>query len=631
MPPIVFLILLFLLPSPPLQAQEKEASAERPRADLALIRRGGNAEQLLSVWLRRERAIKERDPERADELFVRLVQLQKEAGVRRLDAAARALLKEAKEQPALAGIRLGQAEKIAPGLPEIYDESASFILKQKTWALHKWITYQTKAFSARLADFRLRAMMLSSALLLFFICLGVFILVFYLAQFIRYGLSIYYDLSQTFPSVMRFVLLAAVASILMFPFFYGLGPLLLFFPATVLLWSYQTQREQVIALIFLLLLGCSPWILRMGARLGEAGTGNVQALHTLNYNVTDKRAKEAVEEAIKREPGDWLSRAILGLAHKRQGQLSSAAELLQAALKIASEEEIQGVIQNNLGNVYLAEGRRESALKAYKRSSQLLPNAPEPIFNRYRLHTRLGEEDEAERALHEASALDAQQIALWSESDDIQINCYLVDMDLPTGVMTQRAFSKIFSGSPHAERIWVLLAGPIPEMTVPIAALLCLFSLGALFSLRRRMRFSWPCQRCGQPASESLRDGRPENLLCVQCESIFVQNKPVERRIRFLKEEEIERFQSLKRWGTRLSGLFPGLLHTLWARPWRGALWTALSTWLLLRIFYPAGLLLEPSLQYESPTWFLWTLYSALALLWLFHLYKAFRWTLENN
>lgn len=622
-------------PAAPAAANPADAPAKREAANpaVALIAQGRGQDELLNIWRNRTGARDE--PERAEEQLDRLWRTAREAGITRLDAFAAALLREAEtaaraDDFATARQRIARAEQIAAGLPEILDVQASIALADAPWALHTWVKLHIKAFIARVGDFQRRMLMFSDFVLGALLILGLLGVLFTLAQFARHAIHLFHDLGTAFPSTMRIVLLVALALVLALPLIYGFGPVLLFFPLAIAMWSYQGRSEKVISALFIVFLGSLPWLLRMGDRLTEAGTGPTQALHALSLNPTDARALEAVEAAIAADPNDWAAQAVLGLTHKRLGRLDEAETALRAAIR-GADGEAEGTIYNTLGNVLFAQGRATGAEEAYTRARKRLPEAAEPVFNLHRLYRRLGRGDDADAAIQAASVIDAQAVAAWSQDDEPYINRYVVDLDLPTATLTRRAMTDLFSPTPLARRAWVAVAGPVPEMTAPLAGLATLILFGALWSLRRRMKLTWPCYRCARPAPGPIADGPPAHPQCEQCVNLFVRNIPVDRRVRFTKEQTIARWSSFRRYATRLLGLtVPGLVDLVRGHALRGVLVAGVTAILALWLVLPDGLLLGPLVGFGLDDGALsltrWVLLALVAASWIMNVVRALRW-----
>jgi len=631
-------LLLLSLAGPALAADppaaDGGAAAEPVDPKVKLPRTTGGYRQLANTWKLRRSALAEGDAERADELLQRVLRMRRDTGIRRLDSFGIALLREGEtaleaNDAGAARARVADAESLAPGLPEIPDARARLERDQFPLSAHVWLPHFVSAFRARLADFQRRMLLVSDAALSALALLAVLGCVFLVAQTVRYGLNVYHDLGHVFPSMAKFVILAGGVVIGLFPLIFGFGPLLLVLPVAGLLWGYQSRAERVIGVLLVLGLGATPWLLRMADRLSEAGTGLEQAIHALNLNPYDNRATATVEATVARDPDDWEARASLGLAYKRKGRLDEARTLLSSSARELDSKSASAVTYNNLGNVELAAGRPLAAAAAYERARELAPRAPEPVFNMHRLQLATGEEEAAKRTVQEATALDTERVTAWSDDDARQLNRYVVDMDLPADVLTGRALSNVLAPTPFAHRVWVVLAGPVPEMAAPIGAGALMLVFVGTFGLRKRLRLTWPCSRCGRAAEVFVVDGPPENPMCEQCVNLFVRNIPVDRRIRFEKELAVARFQSVRRWGTRVAGLvLPGFGALVRGRVLTGIVFAGAAIYIAMRLIMPDGVLFSPVMPPpRGQSYGVYALLGLLALLWLHGAWRAFAWT----
>lgn len=628
-----FAVLLLLALLPVRSAPAAPGGAPEPAdSTRGLVRPIQGPEQLKSLWKVRRQALEGGDTARADQLFEQVVATCRDNGIRSLDAFALSLVREAEaavEAGELdrAARLLEQAEMLAPGLPEITLAEAALALDRQPLAVHRWFLLRVKAFVERLDDFQRRVLLVGDLALTALIVLAVLACVFVLGQLLRHGLSLYYDLGEVFPVVTKFLLMATVVLLALLPLYYGFGPFLLFFPAAILLWIYQSPSERVLSVVFTVLLGAAPWVLRMGDRLSEAGTGLSQALYALSRNPGDERALERVRAAVAGSPDDWEARVVLGLALKRRGELEPAHRVLSEALEAVDDDAAAGLILNNLGNVRFASGRLRGAEEAYRQAAERLPDAPEPHFNLHRLYQRQARLDDAKQAINRASALAPDRVAAWNDDSDPNLNRFVVDLELPVDQLMRRAFSGLFAPTPLSARLWQVVAGPVPEMVAPLLAVMTLLIAGVLRLLQPRIRITRPCARCALPAP-ALRGEGDGGRLCEQCTNLFVKNVPVDRRIRFKKEEQIGRYQWALRWGTRLSGvLLPGLAGILRGRPVRGALLLTAALVLARHLLLPHGLLLDPVPHPAPPAHQTAVIAAALGLLWLASAVLTFRLT----
>jgi hypothetical protein len=217
-------------------------------------------------------------------------------------------------------------------------------------------------------------------------------------------------------------------------------------------------------------------------------------------------------------------------------------------------------VKNNLGQRTLfASGRPMSRREgSIVEAIRLDGQRPEPHFNLSRLYTRTVRLDKARERFGQASALDPDRVAQWNEDLDPNLNRFVVDMGLTADALTRREADALLSPSPLATRAWLRIAGPVPEAAAPMGAVVAMTLFGLLAAVRRRSVVVVPCSRCAMSAEVHL--GAPESApLCEQCQNLFIRNIPVDRRVRFEKEERIARYASLRLWGVRVGALvFPG-------------------------------------------------------------------------
>ena len=118
--------------------------------------------------------------------------------------------------------------------------------------------------------------------------------------------------------------------------------------------------------------------------------------------------------------------------------------------------------------------------------------------------------------------------------------------------------------------------------------------------------------------------------LCEQCHNLFIRNIPVDRRIRFEKEERIARVRTLRLWGLRAAALvLPGLPSFVTGHPLRGTLLTGAVVFLGLRLALPDGLLFEPFGGAPPTPLYTGVLAALVGLLWLGGFLRTWRDTRE--
>lgn len=624
------LLLVLFQPAPPSSAAQASApnaaaaTAEEPAVvSQALVPPVRDRDQLLALWRVRARSVEEGDTERADKLLAEIVSQRRDGGVVRLDPFAHAVLREARaawssKNNLRAEELLAQARQLAPGLPEIEEAEASRVLAEQPWAVHRWFLSKAKAARLRLADFQRRSLLLADSLLGAFFVVGLVALTFLGSQVGRHGLALAHGLGRAVPALNPWIVLGALGVAVSVPLVFGFGPLLIAFPLFVLLWVHQNTAERALSVVCVLLLGAIPWTLRAVDRFSEAGTGVSQALNALTLDPSDVRAAETVKAALAFDAEDWQAAATLGLAEKRLGRLDEAIRMHELAHRhVPAGTPDAGLVKNNLANARLASGRAVRAEALFKESIDLLPGAAEPLFNLSRLYTRTGRLSMAREQFERASNLQTERVAMWNDDLDLNLNRYVVDLPLGADRLLERELGALFAPTPLSGRTWLLLAGPLPEAISPALAVSVLVAFGVLSATRRHQKVVLPCPRCARPA-EKLARSTEVAPLCEQCHSLFVRNVPVDRRVRFEKEEQIARYRTLRVWSLRTVGaLLPGLGSMLQGQPMRAILPLAVVGVLVWRLVFPGGLLSDPSPASARSDLELPILIGVLGVLWL--------------
>jgi len=134
-----------------------------------------------------------------------------------------------------------------------------------------------------------------------------------------------------------------------------------------------------------------------------------------------------------------------------------------------------------------------------------------------------------------------------------------------------RAFTQATASGQLTKEVTTLLVGDAPKVSAPIlvacgAALLFLLQI-----LRSRLETFWPCSKCSEPTTIQVRDLEVSVPVCSRCTEVFLMNRPVDRRVRYLREQAVNRTSFYRRYWSRLMTLvLPGSGHLFAGQPWRG-------------------------------------------------------------
>jgi tetratricopeptide (TPR) repeat protein len=103
------------------------------------------------------------------------------------------------------------------------------------------------------------------------------------------------------------------------------------------------------------------------------------------------------DDALKLQPDLAKIRALLGVCQKRAGQIDEAKQNLETALPSVKEAKISVLIENNLSEIYYAEGNLQLASHMAEALLEADPQNPDVLYMVYRIHTDIA--DRARNAL----------------------------------------------------------------------------------------------------------------------------------------------------------------------------------------------------------------------------------------
>lgn len=558
------------------------------------------------LWQARQEALEAKDAEAAKKALAAVADLALDNGIMGLDAYAEALLREALDaaergEAERATRAIASARALSPALPAVEEVAAVVAIELSAADVVGWISHNLAGWRLRMARLPDRQITTANLWLTGVGITLAAVALFFLVQIGRYGYGIYVDLGQVMPGHLRLLTLILALGGVGALIWAGYGPLLWIFPLVTLLWPYQRWAERAVSVVMMIAAIVAPWGLQRADRDSESAARISRALDDLQRNPWDERAAQRVAQAAAAQPEAWWLKAIQGRALKARGQLDEAIEILAAAEALTPEgSAAQGVIQNNLANALFATGRVATAEKRYLKAKVALPQAPEPRFNLHRLYARTAQAQAAEAQLKQASALGAEQVARWVDEDQANYNRYVKDLPLGAEGLALSTEQDQPPGA-LARSSWLILVGPVPWLTLPVAALMALLGCGFITARQSRLRLTRRCPRCGVGVRQQIPTAskRPDQL-CDTCTDIFVRGVPMERRLRFAKESQIDRRHKILSWGTAALGVLPGLAPLSRGRPVLGAILLCLGLAIVARLVYPVGPLYPPGALHVS-------------------------------
>jgi tetratricopeptide (TPR) repeat protein len=170
---------------------------------------------------------------------------------------------------------------------------------------------------------------------------------------------------------------------------------------------------------------------------------------------TDK-AIEIIKQAVKLKPNDTKSRSLLAAVYNRQamasmqqGDLDAAKEALEAGIQAKGSPAATEALRNNLGCLYIRQGKPDEAVGAFREVLRQNPDASQSHYNLALLYFTQGDYQAAYREFFALKGIDRDMAA---ELADYQFRIK-TSTDYAPPVKT----SVTFKGSP------LLTKGSIPS------------------------------------------------------------------------------------------------------------------------------------------------------------------------
>ncbi|MBN1208572.1 MAG: hypothetical protein JXB05_27175 [Myxococcaceae bacterium] len=564
---------------------------------------------LLAVWERWKEARKKGDSDGVRQGRAGLIKLRDEISASDFDAFSVSLVREAQARIAagdLSGaVQLAEAAvELSPNLPYARFVLADAYARKSPGSVGSYIGELKTGFGTLTRDPRfwrpalgnLGAMALLAVLATAAAVVGVFFI-----RRVRYAL---HDFHHLFPrGTGRWQSLAVAVAALVMPLLLGVGVLpvlLVLFGAMAL---YLTMAERAVAAVLLALAGLIPLAAGQLARsTAFAGTvaEDVYVLERGGFTGDDAAARVLTRHAAKE--ARFAELFALGRYQARRGQLEEAVTAFKAA---AALRQNHALLLTNFGNVLLASGDHEGAMRLYAEASQAdsrLAAAPYNLGQVHRLQARAvtddkvgGELQRANEALSTAHRLDSSLVGREVPPDDrLLVNLLLLSPVLPQADLMSLADGRQAGRRVEAQLDRVLLgAQGTAARAYPLALALLFFLWG---SARDRLQATKSCDKCGRPV---CRRCDPElgrgAFMCSQCTNVFARKGVVPEALRARKQEEVQRHQTwMNRAALALGALLSGAGHLFAGLPVRGALYSFLFLLSLAAVVLRDGVLRAP-------------------------------------
>jgi TM2 domain-containing membrane protein YozV len=410
-----------------------------------------------------------------------------------------------------------------------------------------------------------------------------------------------FDLLQSLPrGAHAGQVLALVVMLALAPLVIGAGPVFGSLWILTLAFIYIEGRQRVVALLLALACLALPVAIEAGARLAAFPGSRAERAHRALFDAT---AEPVRRELKKRPPAelDVYEQAALALAAKREGQLEDAAQRYQILLAKHDLPFARG----GYGVVAALQGHEEIALAELGKAIAADEHAFAAAFDVSVLHYRGGRVDKATAAAAPITKgapelLNGFRRTTFRDSGQVVghnqafVDVYPRPMDLlkeglssssDSAAVAETLSRSVLRGQAGTRALGLLGVFPVVWLV--------------LFALRKKLRPSEPCVRCGSPASRRFDDADVPEGTCAQCFHAFISTRSrIDAGVKLRKERAINRRRArIGRLTLLLGLLFPGAGHFYAGAPVRGLVFSVLHGLGLGAVLFASGGVPMPRLE----------------------------------
>ena len=540
---------------------------------------------LKGIWVLKSQGSDKKTAAKSSRELDQLYQLKLDKGVRNLPMLSYFLSREARKArdrgESGRAVELARYSiKFSPDLPQFYFDLARTLWSQSPFQVHRIFH---EVFRGLVAQFRHYPSSLKfvynsfyifcNAMLMTFIVFGIVVIAKYLPLY-------FYDIRRNLgQSVLGLFITSAKIVALFIPFFLRMDILWAIMFWSLFFWGYVMKRERQIILIFFILLVYLPFFLRSASGFLDGPNSEVIfELSQANHEDWDRTIEQKLEAWTKTHPDDAEVLFTLGLMGKREGRYAQAEEWYQRSTQLSVQFD-QAL--SNLGNVYLAEKKLESAKSYYKQAIGLRPDEAAYLYNLYRA---ISQETlltgEASKAFEKARQLDPQLVDYYSSIDSSNFNRMVIDEVLTTQRLWRRLLNQFIGKEGILYRLFMAWFERIPSRIF----LVPLFFLGLLVGVSRygkAKRFLNRCPMCGSPTYRFYLGASDQESICFNCHRLFIQKEKIHPKIKEKKTLQVSQFQKKNHFVSKfLSFFFVGFSDL-----WGGHLFKGLLLLLLFFVF----------------------------------------------
>lgn len=438
----------------------------------------------------------------------------------------------------------GYAEKLSPDFYPAGQTAAASRWKAKEGSVTDLLQAYINIIVQKTGDFNYMTSATARTTAMLVLCAVAVLLVLCILFLVKYGALLLHDFTHLFPPDLSARLLKLfLAAVFLLPlllnlsFFWGV----LF--TSLLLLAYQTKREKTATLFAFCLCMMLPglvWCLSVALHAEQNQV--VRSVWNINYGYWTGQDIETLETHLQDSPEDATALFTLALGYKKEGRYSRAVSYYSRAAEMRTPD-FRAL--TNLGNVYYALGRWQTAIETYREAVQVDPERSAAAqFNLSRAYRRMFRFEDAEKAFFEAMELDGARVDRYIDIYSENINRLLIDETVSRRDIIRQAHSMFLDEKVYAANVWDFLFSGVPYgQAVPVLAVLIL--AGFFILLKDRFRIAVRCYMCGNTMCRRCEPGKTADLLCSQCSRVLKTAAVMEQSMKKEKIAQILRYHTV--------------------------------------------------------------------------------------
>jgi tetratricopeptide (TPR) repeat protein/TM2 domain-containing membrane protein YozV len=477
------------------------------------------------------------------------------------------------------------AIRFAPDNPSAHFFRAKVLLNTDKSRIQEIVASLAKGAEAMLGDNIRRGRFLSQLAGNIFLATMLAFMLTFLAQLANKKNALFADIAAFFPGrdepKKRLVIGALV---LVAPLALG-GWLFFLICIPLFLWPYQNRTENLVTLLFAMVIIASPFTFAFMARgMVQGSAKTYSALSNLSKGNWDFETKRIIEEEHKRLPNDNTITFALGLIHELRGDKNSAIKTYDILLA-RNKNDIRALI--NKGNTYFRAREFKKAKDIYLKAAKQDKKSVHARFNLSSVYAELVDTKMSEDAYREARAIDSDMTVRFGQMSSSEDGAAkIIDFPITKNDLAryedalQRETEKV-SGT-----LWRVYFGSLSEQLFRNLALTFLMLLLASALVWRQRISHQNCVSCGAAFKPPVNLGT-ETPVCNQCVAVKVRTKgAISSAKKDKKRMDIGMFKDNRSIiAATIDRLLPGVGRSYYGYPAYGLLFTLITSLLLVFLF----------------------------------------------